>query len=156
METRERRSRLSGRSLDGLTADLPMFRARIAFSIAAAAEILIVGLMTVSWPTKASDGAIPAAIIVCGLVGPYLPGPWYRVGLLGAALGLLDAGVFIILSSTLGAPETFTVAARIAISIGFGSNGVGDVGVDPVRKLARASVRTSKASTSRARRESER
>jgi hypothetical protein len=98
-----------------------MFQARNAFSIAAAAEILIVGLMTVSWRAKASEGAVPVAIVVCGLVGPFLPGPWYRVGLLGAALGLLDAGAFIILSSLLGVPETLTAAERIAISIGFGA-----------------------------------
>ena len=98
-----------------------MTHARIAFSIAAAAEILIVGLIAVIWRAKAAEVAIPVAIIVCGLVGPYLAGPWYRVGLQGAALGLLNAGVFIILSRALGVPEKFTVAGRIAISIGFGT-----------------------------------
>lgn len=67
--------------------------ARIALSIAAAAEILIIGLISVIWPTKAAEGAVPVAIIVCGLVGPCLPGPWYRVALQGAALGLLHMQV---------------------------------------------------------------
>ena len=87
-----------------------MCRARIAFCLGAAAEILIVGLLTVSWPSKAAEGAVPVAIVVCGLAGPCLPAPWYRVALLGAALGLLDAGVFIALSGPLGVPERFTVA----------------------------------------------
>jgi hypothetical protein len=61
------------------------------------------------------------AIIVCGLAGPFFTGPWYRVALLGALLGGLGAVAFIMLSGSLGAPETFTVAERIVISIGFGA-----------------------------------
>jgi hypothetical protein len=98
-----------------------MCRPRVAFFIAAAAEILIVGLMTLIWPAKAAEGAVPAAIIVCGLAGPCLPGPWYRAAFLGAVLGLVDAGVFLMLSSTLGVADRFTLAERIVISIGFGS-----------------------------------
>ena len=96
-----------------------MSRARLAFAIAAAVELLVVGVLTVSWPAKAAEGAVPIAIIVSGLAGVYFPGPWYRVALLGAALGLVNAGAFILMSSPLGAPGKFTVAARITISIGF-------------------------------------
>lgn len=77
--------------------------------------------MAVIWPAKAAEGAVPVAIIVCGLAGPFLPGPWYRVALQGAALGLLNAGVFIFLSRPLGVPEKFEVAGRIAISMVFGT-----------------------------------
>jgi hypothetical protein len=98
---------------------LPTLRAPIAFVIAAAAEILIIGVITAGWPEKVVEGAVPIAIIVCGLVGPHLGEPWYRVALLGAVLGLLNAAVCIALSSTLDVPEKFTVAERIAVSIGF-------------------------------------
>jgi hypothetical protein len=49
------------------------------------------------------------------------PGPWYRVGVLGGALGLLDAGALIVLSGSLGVPDKFTIGYRIAVSIGFGA-----------------------------------
>ena len=52
-----------------------VFHPRIVLSIAAAAEILIIGLLAVIWRVKAAEGAIPVAIIVCVWSGHFSQGP---------------------------------------------------------------------------------
>jgi hypothetical protein len=77
------------------------------------------------WPNKASEGAVPIGIIICGLAGPYLGRSLVQTIISAVALGALNTGTIMMVapSDNLSPPVRWVASLAFCAGAALGAWG---------------------------------
>jgi hypothetical protein len=90
-------------------------REAVTFFLAAAIELLVLVVLAGTSPEKTAELAVPIGIIVCGLAGPLIAQSATGAAISGAALGVINTIMLLIL----GVTDKFAPSVRWAVSLAF-------------------------------------